>query len=177
MRSRSCCAISSVVLISACLAGDPKSDAKTVEVGPADYKQDRKEDEKKAEDSKEDWGYGGHGDDGTVPDMESGEPSPPDEPPPCPEGEGRMEDGNCASEEEFFGEQEALDAEALAQLQAAGDAKAQAEAQEKLIKQQIRQTYQAEKDLDEIIKDLKDKKKNKGKLDDPFGDGGKKEGL
>jgi len=87
-----------------------------------------------------------------------------------------MEDGSCAPEEEFFGEQETLDAEALAQLQVAHDAKAQAEAQEKFIQQQIRQANQAEKGLDEIIKDLKQKKKAKGDLGDPFGEDGK-EGL
>ena len=175
MRSRSYCAISSLVLVSACLAGDPKTDAKAVEVYPADYKQeDRKADDSKEESGSDESHYGSDGDAGAVHEMETGAPVL--DPTPCPKGEGRMEDGTCASEEEFFGEQEALDAEALAQLQVAHDAKAQAEAQEKFIQQQIRQANQAEKGLDEIIKDLKQKKKAKGDLGDPFGEDGK-EGL
>jgi len=179
MRSRNYCAISSLVLISACLAGDPKADARTVEVQTADPKEDLKEDRKsehkedskedskedeKKEDFKEDSGYGLGLPFDLLPDPE----------PPCPVGEGRMKDGDCAPEEEFFGEQEALDAEALAQLQAADDAKSKAQAQGQFIKQQIRQTEQAEKDLDEIIQDLKKKKSKNGKLDDPFGEGGGK---
>jgi hypothetical protein len=150
----------------------------TAEVEAADFKiDDRKADDKK-EEAKDDGGYGSWG--GALPDsMDTGEPLPAPElgPPPCPEGQGRMESGDCAPDEEFFGEQEALDAKSIAQMQEAPDAKAQAKAQEKFYEQQVRQTEHVEKDLDEIIKGLKKRKKSRGKLDDPFNDGGKKEGL
>ena len=148
MRLRTYCVVSSLIFFGGCFAGESKSDAPISELQKSD-----KKDAKKA-DAKEDDGVWGDPPDS----MDTGEPIPVTVLEPCPEGKGRMENGSCAPEEEFYGEQEALDAEALLEMEDTHDPKAQGKAREVFIEQQIRQTEQVEKNLDEIIGDLKQKK-------------------
>lgn len=87
----------------------------------------------------------------------------------CPKNQARLEDGTCAAEEEFFKEQEVLDEKAVAEMQQAKTPKQVAKAQGDLISNQYRQIEQAEKDLDEIIAEVKDRKEKSRKgRDDPF---------
>lgn len=165
MRSRSCFVLSSLLVFTACDAAE-KSDASKHE----DRKEERKPDDTedaKSEEAKPDelpptFGF--------LP-LDSGEEAGgfPD----CPVDQGRLENGACASNEAFFQEQEELDAAALAAMQYAKEPKQQVEAQEKLIQHQEAQMQQAEKDLDEIIEEVKKRKKSgkgfKGKKEE-FGD-------
>lgn len=88
----------------------------------------------------------------------------------CPDGQTTMGDGSCAPEEDFYAEQEVLDERVIAEIQTADTAQAQVKAQEHFIESQARQIEKAEEDLDEIIRDLKRKKRSKkpDPLEDPL---------
>jgi len=171
MRSKSCFALSSFLVLTACFATeslDGSDEDRKQGDRKEDLKEDAKPDESKPDDPPRDVYFvapltapaGGDGD---------GDEALPD----CPLEQGRMEDGSCAPAEEFFQEQESLDAEALAAMQSAVDPKQEVEAQEDLIYRQAAQMKQAEKDLDEIIREVKERKKSgkgfKGKKEE-FGD-------
>jgi hypothetical protein len=89
-----------------------------------------------------------------------------DAPPPCPDDHAMLGDGSCAPDEEFYVEQEVLDAKVIQEIQTADTAQAQVKAQEHFIESQARQIEKAEEDLDEIIRDLKRKKRAKRDLND-----------
>jgi hypothetical protein len=88
--------------------------------------------------------------------------------PDCPKDQARLENGSCDSVEKFSKEQEILDDQAVAEMQQAKSPKQVSKAQGDLIQHQSRQIEQVEKDLDEIIAEVK-KRKEKGGMYDKKG--------
>ena len=164
MRLRSCCVLSSFLVFTACFATEERADR--IE----DRKEEDRSDFHKVEAVFPDTYVGEYGGDSSeaAAAAEEGEAIPG-----CPADQGRMEDGSCAPEDEFFQEQEALDAKALTAMQYAPDPYQQVQAQKELIQHQATQMKQAEKDLDEIIREVKKRKQlDKDEKDekDPLGD-------
>jgi hypothetical protein len=161
MRLRSCCVLSSFLVFTACFATEERADR--IE----DRKEEDRSDFHKVEAVFPDTYVGEYGDSSEAAAAAAAEE---DGLPSCPADQGRMEDGSCAPSDDFFQEQEALDTKALTAMQYAPDPQQQVQAQKELIQHQADQMVQAEKGLDEIIREVKKRKKlDKGEKD-PLGD-------
>lgn len=154
MRSRSCCAISGVLVLLGSLACDAPAERRESKEAKADFKKEVP-DRYRADEILTDIALGS-----------TAEPEEDPAPAGCPSGMEMLGDGSCTHEENFNREQEALDSQVLAEIQAADTAQAQVKAQEHFIESQARQIDKAEEDLDEIIRDLKRKKRAEKELND-----------